>query len=295
MAEEAAQVLDEGQEDEAVLDSKADPALQAQAQRLGWMPPERYKGAPEKFVDADEFVRRGEEVLPIIRQQKAKLESDVGRLSGEVSHLKEIIAKNQEAMTALEEYHTGETKRKVAQVRKELKSEIARASEAGDHEALAEATDQLSQLNERVEETAPVEKQKELPPAEQLDPGFIAWAEDTGWYGKDRRRTALANAVAVEMREKGEKSTGREFLDLVAAEVETELPRVRRARPSPEKVAGGRLGSGSSGGRKGYADLSAEAKVACDTFADQLVGEGRRYKTLADWRAKYAKDHFEEV
>lgn len=293
MAEELDQTLDEA----PPLESKADPEVQTQAQRLGWIPPERYKGDPERFVDAEEFLRRGEEVLPIIKKQKAQLESDVGRLSGEVSHLKEIITKNQEAMAALEEYHTSETKRKVAQVRKELKSEIMRASEAGDHAALAEATDQLSQLNEKVEdtETPALRKPAAAPPPQSLDPDFVAWAEDTGWYGTDRRRTALANAVALELREGGEKSKGRDFLDLVAAEVEKELPVRRRTPPNPEKVSGGRPGNGSGGGRKAYADLPPEAKSACDSFADQLVGEGRRYKTLAEWRSKYTKDYFEEA
>ena len=43
----------------AELESKATPEVQAEAQKMGWIPPERYKKAPEQFVDADEFVERG--------------------------------------------------------------------------------------------------------------------------------------------------------------------------------------------------------------------------------------------
>lgn len=292
MAEQDEQVLDK--EADEPLESKAEPDVQAQAKRMGWIPPERYKGAAEKFVDADVFLRRGEEVLPIIKQQKAKLEGEVTRLSGEVNRLAGIIEKNQEAMVALEEYHTAETKRKVTAVRKELKAEIVRASEAGDHEALAEATDQLSQLNEKVEETREEEKREEVPPPVKLDPAFVSWAEETGWYGKDRKRTALANAAAVELREQGETAVGREFLDLVTDEVEKVIPS-RRQRANPDKTSSSRPASRGNGGGKSYADLPAEAKHACDGFTNQLVGEGRRYKTKTDWQAAYAKNYFEEA
>ena len=296
MAEES---VAEQAEETVALESKVDEATQANARKMGWIPPERYKGDPEKFVDADEYIKRGEEVLPIIKQQKAKLEQQVGTLTGKVSQLEEIITKNQEAMLALEEYHDGETKRKVAEVRKQLKSEIARASEAGDHEALAEATDQLSQLQDKVDETAETGKRTtaKQPPATKLEPYFTEWAEETGWYGSDRRRTALANAIALELRQEGETATGREFLDLIAAEVDKTLPSKRReAQGNPDKVGGGRASGGGGGGRgRSYADLPSEAKTACDGFANQLVGAGRRYKTLNDWRAAYAKSHFEEV
>lgn len=300
MAEEQ---LDEQVEDgqEEALTSQADPKVQAEAKRMGWIPPDRYKGDPEKFVDADVFVKRGEEVLPIIKHQKSQLESKVAKLAEENAHLVEVVKKNEEAMKALERYHTGETKRKVEQVRKELKAAYAKASEAGDHEAMAEVTDQMTQLNAKVDETAEDEEEtpKSRTPAPKsngLDPEFIEWAEDTGWYGKDRRRTALANAVAAELRQGGEEATGREFLDLVREEVENTMPLGRR--PNPNKANGGSArggAAGGGGGRKGYESLPADARAACDSYNNELVGEGRRYKTTAEWRAAYAKQYYEDA
>ena len=49
------------------------------------------------------------------------------------------------------------------------------------------------------------------------------------------------------------------------------------------------------GGGKTYNDLPPDAKIACDGWSKQLVGEGRRHKTLADWRASYTKTFFEEA
>jgi len=285
-------------EDTAVLESTAPPEVREKALDMGWIPPERYKGDPDKFVDAEDFVRRGEEVLPIVKARARKLEGQVGELTGKVTHLESLIKANAEAMEALEQYHTAETQRKVAQVRKDLKSELARASEAGDHEAVAEATDQLVQLNAKVEEAeaAPKPRKPELPAEQPLSPEFKEWAEDTGWFGKDRRKTAVAMAVAQELRAAGETATGRDFLDLVAAETNKTFNGGAAARPSSDKVGSGRPGAGQriSGG-KTYNDLPPEAKAACDSYAKQLVGEGRRHKTLADWRAKYTQQYFEEV
>ena len=63
-----------------------------------------------------------------------------------------------------------------------------------------------------------------------------------------------------------------------------------------DKVQGGRGpsgGGGGSGGRqKTYADLPADAKAACDSYASKLVGPGRAHKDLASWQAQYAKDFF---
>jgi hypothetical protein len=49
---------------------------------------------------------------------------------------------------------------------------------------------------------------------------------------------------------------------------------------------------GNSGAGKSFADLDADTRKACDSFARDLVGEGKTYKTLADWRNKYVEDYF---
>lgn len=280
-----------------MIESAATPEIQKQAEALGWIPVARYKGPEDRFIDAEEFIERGEQILPIVKAQKRELEGQVQSLTQKTQHLEGIILKNQETMEALEEFHTAETKRRVEQVRKDLKKELAAASEAGNHEAVAELTDQMTQLNEKVEETKEPpkgEKRQEPPP---LDPILVNWAKENGKYLVDHEYTALANAVAVTLRREGNTSTGRAFLDLVAERTEEKLGGEKAERPSADKSGGGSNGSGrtrSSGG-KGYRDMPADAKAACDSFASRLVGEGRRYKDAAAYQASYAKTYFEEV
>ena len=57
---------------EVVVESAAAPEVQAEAEKLGWIPATRYKGDAERFVDADEFIKRGETVLPIVKEQNRR-------------------------------------------------------------------------------------------------------------------------------------------------------------------------------------------------------------------------------
>ena len=57
-----------------------------------------------------------------------------------------------------------------------------------------------------------------------------------------------------------------------------------------------KVGSGNHSGSSGsgadrkptYADLDNEAKKVCDSEGKKVVGEGRLYKTMNEWRQYYA-------
>lgn len=286
--------------DAVAVESQAAPETQARALEMGWIPPERYKGDPERFIDADAFVERGETILPIVKKRAEKLEAQVAQLNGQVSRMEGLLKANAEAMAALEDYHTKETRRKVEAAKAGWKAEIKRAAADGDHEALAEATDQLTQLNAEVLEAEKAEGAKRTQPkggdpgTQELDPVFVAWAGETGWWGKDKRKTHLAVGIAQELQASEPELRGRAFLDRVAEEVAKTLnERPRHTPPNPDKTGGGKGGSTGARGGKSYEDLPSDAKAACEGYTKELVGEGRRYKTAAEWRAAYAKSYFE--
>ena len=48
-------------------DATPQPAeTEDKARRLGWVPKEEFKGDPENWRSADEFMARGEQLLPIV-------------------------------------------------------------------------------------------------------------------------------------------------------------------------------------------------------------------------------------
>lgn len=282
-------------EETVKIESAATPEVQKEAEANGWIPPDRFRDEAEKFVDADEYMRRTNEVLPIVKRTNERLRADLTKTNTELLSTKEALKKAQESIDAIEERHSAETARKVQEARDDVKASLAAASEAGDHKAVAELTDQLTQLNV-VEEKPVVEKKDPLAqqqPEIKLHPEMPAWLKDNEWFGKDKRRTALAGVIAQELRDGGETVEGRAFFDKVTEGVFKDLPLPARR---DDKVEGNRNGGDSDtrpgNGAKNYNHLNAEAKAACDADCAQRVGPTKRYKTLADARAGWAAIYF---
>lgn len=278
---------------ETMVQSAVAPEVQQAAERMGWIPPSRFRGDPERFVDADVYIKRGEEVLPIVKEQNKRLHSELDALKAESSKTQAALKAATEAIAQIEERHTVDTQKAVEAARRQVKAQLSAASEAGDHDGVAELTDQLTKLNV-AEPPKPVVAAPT--PAPFVAPADLQeWNAENPWFGSNKRKTALALAIAQELREAGETLTGRPFFEKVAAEVDKDLG---VAQPRGDKVEGSR-GSGDSGasrasGNKTYAALPADAKQACDAEARRFAGEGKKYKTVNDWRARYAEIYFAE-
>lgn len=280
-------------EEATIIESSAPPEVQAKAEKLGWIPPSRFKGDPERFVDAELYIERGEQVLPIVKEHNRRLERQVGDLQGELGKTAAALQAAQTAIEQIEERHSVETQKAVERARREVKAQLAAASESGDHEGVAELTDQLTKLNTASPE-APAKKPAALPPP-KIDADLVEWQAQNTWFGKDNRRTALALGIAQEFREAGDRSVGREFYEKIGAEVAKTLNGHDPGATSG-KVEGARNGGGGEarGGSKSYHALPADAKAACDADARKFVGEGKRYKTAGEWQKRYAELYFQE-
>lgn len=283
------------EQEQVLLESKADADTQAKAEKMGWIPPARFKGDPERFVDASEFIERGETVLPIVKEQNKRLHAEIETLRANQAATEAALAKATKAIEEIEERHTVATQKAVEQARRDLKAQLAAASEAGDHVAVAELTDRMTQLNTAERQAPPIRKE-DAPAPFVPPPELKAWNEKNPWFGVDKRKTALALGIAQELRDEGETAVGEAFFEKVAAEVEATLGE-KRAEPRGDKVEGARNGSerdDRESRKKGYSAMPADAKAACDAEVRNFVGPGKKYKTAADWRARYAEIYFEQ-
>jgi len=276
------------------LESAAAPEVQAKAEAMGWIPATRYKGDPERFIDAESYLERGETVLPIVKEQNKRLQAELAQVKQAAEANATALKVAQDAIEQIEERHSVETQKAVERARTEVKAQLAAASAEGDHQGVAELTDQLTRLNAAEAEAGPVEKKQAAPAAFITPTDLSEWNSRNPWFGKDKRRTALALGIAQELRDGGEKSIGAVFYELVGAELEAMLGEKEAAAAG--KVEGARNGSDNepaAGGKKTFMALSKEAKEACDNDARQFVGPTKRYKDLAAWRARYAEIYFE--
>ena len=265
--------------------------VETQARQLGWVPQEEFRGEAEKWVDAETFVDKGRHIMPILQENNRRLTSELESVKARQAATDAALKAAQDALAEMEERHTIETQKAVDQARKDLKAQLRAASEAGDHDAIAELTDQLSLMQPQTEKPKPGKASEEAPPKLETPQELLDWQKDNPWFGVDNRKTAMANAIAVELRQKNSPLFGRAFYDAVAKEVEIFFNPPGDPR-SDDKVEGSRGGSGSAGGGKTYADLPADAKQACDADLRARVGKDKKYKTAADWRQRYADLYF---
>lgn len=266
------------------------------ARDMGWKPKEEFRGEEGKWVDAETFVNRGENFIPILRANNRKLEDQLNDTRTRLETTNSLLQASQEAIAELKKFHTESTVRQVAEAKKALLTQLKEAKEAGDVEAEVRLTDELADVREaqRTAEAAPPAAAPAPKPPPQEDPVFTAWKEENPWFSDKPRLRALALGVAEEIRTANPNLTGKKFFEKVSEEMreythpESDLP--------TSKVSGGRPnGNGSAGTSpktRGFSDLPQEAKDACERQGKKLVGAGRAFKTSAEWQSHYVEQYF---
>ena len=272
-----------------------------EARNMGWSDQDKWRGKAEDWVDAKTFLERGKHVLPIVNERNRALKTEVDTLGQELGRTQQALHAATAAIKALEESRDADVEAQVEEAKKSLKTELAAALRDGDHEAAADLTLKISDLNEAAElpskgeETQRGGGSNDLP---QIPVDVQQWFRENPDYMGGRHK-ALALAITDEIRKDrahpASRLIGVPFLEAVAEEVDKVLGE-RSERPS--KVAGGNGGdnrrTGGQGATKGYADLPADAKAYCDKMANRLVGANRAHKDVASWRASYVKQYFSQ-
>ena len=275
--------------------------VEQKARAEGWRPKEEFSGDASRWVDAETYLKRGEELLPILRANDSKHRAEISGLRVEVLSLKEQLMASQESIEALKEFNSEAAKKAAKDERRSLIAAVERARKEGNVEEATQLSEQLEEHNDaiRTAETAP---KKEEPrtngaganPAES--PAYLAWKAANPWFGTDAEKSDLA--IAISMRLRREQATAKlaetEFLAKVTEEVERRSGGnpARRAESKTESGRPSATGGGSASGGKSYEDLPREAKEACEKFAKRLVGpkgSGRAYDTVEAYRKHYVE------
>lgn len=292
-------MTDETGGDGTVSNEGAAPEAEQKARSMGWVPKDDFRGDEAKWVDADTFVKRGEEMLPLLKHHNKALLGKVGSLEGEVGRLSGLLTASQEAIEELKILSTETTKLNAERIRRELVDRIKQAREDNDVDTEVQLTTELGHVSTAITASAEAKpKGAESPPPERPDftktEWWKGWVNDNSWFGADKRRTAVAVAIASEMRQdpQYQELRGRDFLDAVKGELDKTLGGSSGGRRQ-SKVDGG-TGSFRSSNGKSYGDLPVDAKEACDKQGRRLVGEGRAFKTQEDWRKHYTQMYFAE-
>lgn len=255
--------------------------IEATARRMGWRPKTEFKGDEAKWVDADSFVAKVQDEVPVLKRTLRDMDQKFARLEKKFEEQTQVL-------TDFRDFASRGEQRSYERALAELKSKrdiaVASADMAGFNSVQAE----IEKLNVETKPTTtakPAEKieteVQQAPPREITD-----WIAENPWYNND---TVLHNAAKGLDQQFLKDAPGMSLADRLAAvkaEVQKRWP--EKFGNTRRDAAGAVLTPGStSNGRKpakSYDNLPAEAKKACDKFVKTIKGFTReQYVKDYDW------------
>lgn len=222
--------------------------VELEAMDSGWVPKEKYKGDEHKWVDAGEFLRRGELFKKIEDQSK---------------QLKDVKL----ALNEMKKLHSQVREVEYKRALDALKAQKKTALEEGDADALIAVEDRIDLVKEQV-------KQLQAEPSEVHEdsgashPEFVAWTEQNSWYKSSAPMKAFADALGADLARAGNSPS--EVLRKVAAEVRKEFPN-RFRNPNQDKPGSVEGGSGRGVSSASKFTLSDDERRVMNTFIRQGV------------------------
>lgn len=252
--------------------------IEERAKRMGHVSKEEFRGDPDKWVDAQTFVDRAENQLPIMKGTLTAMEK---KMVEQETLIRKLVDDNEKIKQSTEQFVEFSKKAEERAYKKavaELQAKQRAAVESANTEEFDKATAELDQMLK--EHPAVTGKQAEVKPAEAkpaeaenkwLQPGvFEAWKDENDWYSKKPKMYAYAvqmdSFLAQNQPALSQKDRLAEITKLVKEEFPEYWENPRRKAAAVEGSETGATGPGSNG-KHSYADLPPTAKAMCDEWA----------------------------
>ena len=211
---EAVSALKEGTT-EMVEDSAQEfPPEEVEARSDGWVPEDEWKGDPNKWVPAGEFVRR-KSLFEKIHNQNRELK------------------KIKEQLQALKGHHDKVYESSYQQALQDLQAQRIEAIREGDAETVVNIEQSIDQMKQERAQREP----KQAGPSES----FVEWVKDNNWYNENPRMRHRADQVGWDYKSANPDLPDEEIFDYVRERMEIEYPKAfqGRSRPTAPAVDGG--------------------------------------------------------
>lgn len=270
--------------------------IESEARRMGWLPLEQFKGKPENWRPADEYVKKGNEFIPFLKADRARLDKELNATRDEVRTVKQQLADATAAIEALKEFKSEMAKERVEEQREQLIDRIAQARESGDVKTELKLQDKLAETRAALVEPAPAPKPVTPPPNIEQTPEWQEFLSENPWFKEDTVKAAAANAIGMRLNAEG-KLAGLSQADRLKAiakatreyfQMDEEAPRAGRVSAS----RGGSTGAASTAEAQSFDSLPAEVKEAAKLWESRLIGANKAHKDLKSFQAHYAAEYF---
>lgn len=265
----------EGGDDTAAAEAAA---VEERARRLGWVPKEEFKGDQKRHMSAQEYIDRGEQLLPIMIQRNRTLDDQLGQATKDLRDTKSKLDEALAGFSELREFASKAEERAYKRARKELEEKRDAAVAAADVPAHAQAIKEIEELDASVT-PAPATKPKAEEPgakpaaektdgAPQLSKAVTDFVAANPWFNRDRVLNAAAidtlDAVNAETPDMPEADKYAEVARRVKAEFPERFGNPRRAAPAAVRTPSPPADSKKKG--RTFDDLPKDAKAAWERF-----------------------------
>ena len=255
--------------------------FEAEAREHGWSAKDEFKGDVSRWIDAETFMKRADEMMPLLKADKARLKREL-----------DAIKKDMRRATA---HFEGAEDRAYKRAKADIEAQIEAAVETGDMIAAKAAMKDLDELKPEPQQHS---KEDAL---EALD----AFREDNAWY--DRANLASASEIDINGRlfydrmvdkhiERTKDLAPTEFFAMIGDMTTEKYPALKGKAPrtKPASAVEG-VGAGRPSGRgKTWDNLPDGARRQYERFITRGIGvksTGDADKDTATARAYYAKSH----
>lgn len=284
-----------------------------EATGMGWVPKEKFRGDPNLWRPAKEFVQRGREILPILQKRERGLQDEVRSLKAQ---MEERDRSFEERTRRLDGMTRVALERQRAQLENAYEAAKRKAVADGDIETYDKLADEGRKAVASFDPEAEAERYAPKPQAQQqpqipanIQSAVQGWIADNRWFDQDEEMREVASFEHGRLLKRMPGLSIEENLEKTLAHVKERFPnkfgspKPQGQQPhSPAVEGGGRQPQISNGRARGWNDLPPEAKGAADKFitrdglflpkgADQ---DNPTDKDIQVARATYAKQYWEQ-
>lgn len=166
-----------------VAQEKQYTEIELKAIDQGWIPKDDFDGDPSEFIDAPEFVRRGELFDKIEAQNKT-------------------VKRLEKALVAFKEHHTKVKEAEYNRALKALQDERRRLLVEGEHDRAFAIEDKIEEVKLEKEQIVR-EAQSEPITDESYTAEFQSWVGRNDWYESNRVMRKAADALGLDYHQQG--------------------------------------------------------------------------------------------
>jgi len=249
--------------------------VETRAKQMGWAPENEFRGDPDKWVDAETFVGRAENELPIALGTIKTLERNLAKTEKRLKEVGDTLEK-------FNEYHQTALQKEQAKAATEYQRGLEEAQERmrdavrlGDEEMYDDAKAEQDKL---IKQAATLDDAGKPPDngKPKIDKEINrAWVEEHPWFLKNFKMNKFAKECGDFLAQTQPELTQKEQLTEIAKMVKEEYPDYfsNSNRDKADSVGGGDKTAAPAGGRRRtYNDLPATAKSMCDSFVRDIKG-----------------------